>query len=158
MGAVKKIGVVSDTHGFLSPGLQDILAQCDLIIHAGDMDDAHTLGQFRAIGPPCRIARGNCDYGAWAETLSPVEFFEFAGFHFYVRHIPWQVDIDPVAAGVDVVISGHTHRARTERENGVLFLNPGSAGAVPASQNATAALITIDNKDVLPEIITLAPV
>lgn len=153
MKSMKKIGVLSDTHGLIRPEVAEMLAGCDLIIHAGDMDDAQTLGALGSIGPPCRIVWGNCDYGAWAEGLPPFELFEFAGNHFYVRHIPWQIDIDPVAAGVDVVITGHTHSAEIRHEDHVLFLNPGSAGPSSGKKPATAAIISLEGVDIKPELI-----
>ncbi len=152
---MKKIGVVSDTHGIIRPELAGLLADCDLIVHAGDMDNADTLEELLGLGPPCRIVRGNCDYGAWSGRLPAFELFEFAGYHFYVRHIPWQIDIDPAAAGVDMVITGHTHRAEIRREGDIMFLNPGSAGPVSTGRIPTAALVTIDKNGLSPAVARL---
>jgi putative phosphoesterase len=123
-----RIGVLSDTHGLLRPEVQSALADVDLLIHAGDVGGAATLGAIRALGRPVHVVRGNVDRGRWALELSETAVIEVAGHSIYVLHDRAQLDLDPRAAGFDAVIYGHSHRPEIRRERGVLYLNPGSCG------------------------------
>ena len=99
----------------------------DHIIHAGDVGDAEILEKLRAIAPVTAV-RGNVDKEAWARKLPETEALELGGVSVYVLHDVSQLDLKPEAAGFHVVISGHSHVAKCETRNGVLFFNPGSAG------------------------------
>ena len=118
--------MVSDTHGLLRPQVPPLLARCDHIIHAGDVGDGEILDALAGIAP-LTVVRGNVDGGELGR-LPLREAVELGGHLVYVVHIPEDLDLDPVAAGVSVVIHGHTHRSRVDRRDGVLFLNPGSVG------------------------------
>jgi uncharacterized protein len=120
------IGVVSDTHGNLPPGLADMLNGVDLIIHAGDIDCPEILESLRALAPVVAV-RGNMDQGNWAKILDKTELVDFQNTLLYVVHNIDDMDIDPGPTEVAAVISGHTHRAQIRRKGKVLFLNPGSA-------------------------------
>jgi putative phosphoesterase len=122
-----RIGVISDTHGLLRPQAEAFLRGCDHILHAGDVCDAGTLEQLRRIAPVTAV-RGNNDRGAWACALAETEFVPFGGTLVCVIHDLAQLDIEPGAAGVRVVVSGHSHRPLVEDRGGVLFVNPGSSG------------------------------
>lgn len=135
------MGVVSDTHGLLRPEVPPLLEGCDLVVHAGDVGDPAILHALRRIAP-VRAVRGNVDGGALA-GLPLTEAVEVAGHLLYVVHIPEDLDVDPGAAGVSVVIHGHTHRPRSERVDGVLFLNPGSAGPRRFSLPVSVALLRL---------------
>jgi hypothetical protein len=124
---VARLGIISDTHGLLRPEAAMFLRGCDRILHGGDIGNGDVLAQLAAISPTTAV-RGNNDKGAWAETLPETEFFEFSGIHVYAIHDLSQLDIDPSAAGVRVVVSGHSHKPLIEQRDGVLFINPGSAG------------------------------
>jgi putative phosphoesterase len=149
----ERIVIVSDTHGLVRDQLVKIIETSDLVVHAGDLDNLATLEKVRELGVPVKVARGNCDYGAWASSLPDFELFEFAGMTFYVRHIPWMMDIDPVAAGVDIVVTGHTHQVDMRVEDGVRFLNPGSAGPSYA-RPATAMIVTLNGIDINVDVVT----
>ena len=122
-----RIGVISDTHGLLRPEATAFLQGCHHIVHAGDICDPQTLEALSRIAPITAV-RGNNDKGAWAEDLAETELIRFDDVFVYVIHDLAQLDIEPGAAGVRVVVSGHTHKPLVEERGGVLFINPGSAG------------------------------
>ena len=122
-----RIGLISDTHNLLRPEARDALAGVDRIIHAGDICDEQVLRQLAHIAPVLAV-RGNNDRGAWADTLPLRETLDIGGVRLHVLHDLHELDIEPSAAGIQVVISGHSHRAVIREEHGVLFVNPGSAG------------------------------
>lgn len=121
------IGLISDTHGLLRPEARIALSRVDRIIHAGDICNVEVLDQLAQIAP-VRAVRGNNDRGAWAAALPEKEMIEIEGVKLYVLHDLAELDIDPKAQGVKVVISGHSHRPVSKMESGVLYVNPGSAG------------------------------
>ena len=122
-----RLGIISDTHGLLRPEALAFLRGCDRIVHGGDIDTAEVLAQLSAIAPVTAV-RGNNDHGPWAEALRETELFEFNGAYVYAIHDLAQIDIDPSSAGIRVVVSGHSHTPVIERREGVLYVNPGSAG------------------------------
>jgi putative phosphoesterase len=124
---VRRVGVVSDTHGLLRPEAIEALRRSDLIVHAGDVGNADVLERLRTMAPTIAV-RGNVDTGAWASALPATEVVEVGGLHLYVLHDISTLDLDPRAAGFAAVIFGHSHRPSAELRDGVLFLNPGSAG------------------------------
>ena len=120
-------GLISDTHGLLRPEAVHALEGSDLIIHAGDIGTPEILGSLRAIAPVVAV-RGNVDTAPWASALPATAVAEIAGTMIYVLHDINELDLDPAAAGFAVVVSGHSHQAATTERNGVLYVNPGSAG------------------------------
>jgi putative phosphoesterase len=123
----QNIGVISDTHGLLRPPALAALRGSALIIHAGDVGRPDVLDGLRKVAPVCAV-RGNVDKGPWADRLPPTEVIEREHYWLYVLHNLAELDLDPVAAGFDVVISGHSHQPKLELKLGVLYFNPGSAG------------------------------
>lgn len=122
-----RIGVISDTHGLLRPEAIDALAGVEHILHAGDVGGIEILERLRAIAPVTAI-RGNVDgFGPCAE-LPETEVVELGGVFLYMLHDLNTLDLDPVAAGMAAVISGHSHQPKIEERKGVLYFNPGSAG------------------------------
>ena len=121
------IGVISDTHGLLRPEAVKALKGVELIIHAGDVGDPKVLANLARLAP-VHAVRGNTDRGDWAADLPHTRVVEVGGVHLYVLHELFTLDLDPAAAGLAAVIFGHSHRPHLERKNGVLYLNPGSAG------------------------------
>jgi len=121
------VGVISDTHGLLRPEARAALDGCEHIIHAGDVGSPQILAQLRALAPTT-VVRGNVDTASWAMSLPLTDVVEIGSLHFYVLHDLAALDLDPKAAGLAAVISGHTHRPAADVRNGVLYLNPGSAG------------------------------
>jgi putative phosphoesterase len=122
-----RIGLISDTHGLLRPEAVAFLRGCERIIHGGDVGGAGILAGLAALAP-CTAVRGNNDKGAWAEALARTALVEAGGVLVYVVHDIAELDLDPAAAGVRVVVSGHSHKPAIERRGGVLYVNPGAAG------------------------------
>ena len=121
------VGVVSDTHGLLRPEVVKALQGVERIVHAGDVGSPSVLEELRAIAPVVAV-RGNNDRGAWASRLPVTEVVELGGALLYLIHDLGELDLDPAAAGFHAVVSGHSHRPKVERRDGVLYLNPGSVG------------------------------
>ena len=119
-------GVISDTHGVLVPEALKVLMGVDLIIHAGDIDTPAVLNDLNRIAPVVAV-RGNMDRGNWASHLCETEAIEIGQCLLYVLHDIGRLDLDPSAAGMHAVVHGHTHQPSDELQNGVRFLNPGSA-------------------------------
>ena len=138
------IGVIADTHGLLRPEVLELFKGVSLIIHAGDIGTPDVLSALREVAP-VRAVRGNVDKGVWGKSLPETEVVECNGIFIYLLHdLNTLVDLDPVAAGMQVVISGHSHRPNETRKNGVLYLNPGSAGPRRFKLPVTAALLRIE--------------
>jgi hypothetical protein len=149
---MSRVGVISDTHGLLRPEALRALAGADLILHAGDVGSPEVLAGLRALAPVVAV-RGNNDRGPWAEALSETEVVTAGGRSLYVLHDLGTLDLDPRAAGFDAVIAGHSHQPRIERRDGVLYLNPGSAG--PRRFRLPIALAWLDVARLEAEIVRL---
>jgi putative phosphoesterase len=136
------IGVISDTHGLLRPEAIRALRGVEHILHAGDVGDIAILDALREIAPVTAI-RGNVDgTGACAE-LPATDLVELGGKLFYLVHSAHDLDIHPAAAGVAMVVSGHSHKASVEARDGVIYLNPGSAGPRRFSLPVTVGFVTV---------------
>jgi uncharacterized protein len=121
------IGIISDTHGLLRPEALRVLAHVDHIIHGGDIGDPEIITALRRVAPVTAI-RGNVDTGEWATEFAETEFVRLAGRLIYVLHDLNSLQIDPVAQGIDVIVSGHSHMPTIATVDGLLYVNPGSAG------------------------------
>ena len=121
------VGVISDTHGLLRPEALDVLRGSDMIIHAGDVGKPEVIDRLGEVAP-LHVVCGNVDQESWAAALPMTELVEVGDHRFFVLHDVAQLDVDPAAAGFAAVVFGHSHRPSIETRNGVLFLNPGSAG------------------------------
>jgi uncharacterized protein len=122
-----RVGIISDTHNLLRPEAVEYLRGSDHIIHAGDICDPSVLHELRSIAP-VTVVRGNNDKGHWAESIRHSEILKIEGVYFYVIHDLAEIDIDPVGAGIHVVVSGHSHKPAVFERDTVLYVNPGSAG------------------------------
>jgi putative phosphoesterase len=122
-----RIGVISDTHGLLRDEAVAALTGSQLIIHAGDIGSGAVISGLERIAP-VKAIRGNVDKGAWAKLLPATRVIETGGQRIYVIHNLKDLDLDPVASGFAVVVSGHSHMPKSQGLEGVLYLNPGSAG------------------------------
>lgn len=147
-----EIGVISDTHGLLRPEAIDALQGVEHILHAGDVVGDDILPQLEAIAPVTAV-RGNCDSGALARSLPITEAVQFEQATIYMIHIRESLDIDPASSGFQAVVFGHTHEPLCERRDGVLYLNPGSAGPRRFSLPITVARMRVDGVSVEAEII-----
>ncbi len=127
----QELGLISDTHGLLRPQAIMALRGCAHIVHAGDIgrhgNHANVLDELARIAPVTAV-RGNNDRGGWADALPDMAQIEFGGIRIHVLHILGELGMDPVAEGVRVVVSGHSHQPMIETRDGVLYVNPGSAG------------------------------
>ncbi|HEY4393168.1 MAG TPA: metallophosphoesterase family protein [Polyangia bacterium] len=144
---MKRVGVISDTHGLLRPEAVAFLRGSDLLIHAGDIGDAAVLENLAAIAPLTAV-RGNNDKGRWAAPISETEVLRVEEVLIYVLHDLAQLDLDPAAAGFHVVVSGHSHRPSVEEKGGVVYLNPGSAGPRRFTLPIAAADLVVDGTSV----------
>jgi putative phosphoesterase len=122
-----RVGLISDTHGLLRPEARAFAAGCDYIIHGGDIGSAAILEELSALAPLIAV-KGNNDLQAWAAHLPQTETIRVGGVFIYVIHDISQLDIEPRAAGVQVVVSGHSHKPLIEFRDGILYVNPGSCG------------------------------
>jgi hypothetical protein len=136
-----KIGVISDTHGLLRPDAERCLAGVAHIIHAGDIGRPEIIARLRRIAPVIAI-KGNVDTADWAASYPDTRTVRLGGRSIHVVHDVHDLELDPAASGIDVVISGHSHRARVETVDGVLHLNPGSAG--PRRFNLPITVATLE--------------
>ena len=148
------IGVISDTHGLLRRQAVQALEGVELIIHAGDIGDPKILRALERIAP-VHAVRGNIDRGAWAADLPQSLVVEVGAVHLYVLHELFCLDLDPAAAGINAVIFGHSHRPHLERQNGVLFLNPGSAGPRRFTLPVTLAHLLVQRDSLQAELVEL---
>lgn len=148
------IGVISDTHGLLRSEAIKALIGVDHILHAGDVGDPAILDKLRWIAPLTAI-RGNVDVSGVCASLPPTETVELGGQLFYLVHSLQDLDIDPVVAGVAVVVSGHSHRAEVQERKGVLYLNPGSAGPRRFDLPVTLAKVSVADSSVRASIVAL---
>jgi uncharacterized protein len=122
-----RIGLISDTHGLLRPQALDALRGSELILHAGDVGKPEILTALRDLAPVIAV-RGNVDTADWARALPETAVAEAGGVRLYVLHDLHALDLNPAAAGFRVVVNGHSHQPGKFERDGVLYVNPGSAG------------------------------
>ena len=149
-----RVGLISDTHGLLRPQAVAALQGSDFIVHGGDIGDAGILDALAAIAP-LTVVRGNNDREAWAEAIPETAFLKVGDVHVYAIHDLSQIDIDLAGAGVRVVISGHSHQPKVEERNGVLYVNPGSAGPRRFKLPIAVAELIVDGDTVSARIVEL---
>jgi putative phosphoesterase len=149
-----RLGVISDTHGLLRPQAVQALQGVSLIIHAGDIGGPEVLEHLGRIAP-LKAVRGNIDRGEWARTLPLTEVVEVGETQIYVLHDLHSLDLEPEAAGFAAVIFGHSHRPRQERKNGVLYLNPGSAGPRRFTLPVSLAYLKVKGSSLATEFVPL---
>jgi len=150
-----RVGLISDTHGLIREEALRALAGCAHIIHAGDIVTPAILGRLREIAPLTAV-RGNNDRGDWAKSLAEFEVVELGPALVYVRHDRAELDIDPAAAGFRVVVCGHSHKPAVETRDGVLYVNPGSAGPRRFKLPIAVGELLINGENVEARIVELA--
>ncbi len=148
------IGVISDTHGLLRREALEALQGSELILHAGDIGPSDIIEQLRGIAP-VHVVRGNCDHGPWAQTLPATEVVSTGGHDAYMIHDLGLLDLNPAAAGFAAVIYGHSHQPKIEERDGVLYLNPGSAGPKRFSLPVSVAHLHVAADGLRAEIVAL---
>ena len=149
-----RIGLISDTHSLLRPEALQALVGVERIIHAGDIGTVEVIETLRNIAPVDAV-RGNNDKGAWAEEFPPWLALELEGVGIHVLHDVSELDVDPTAAGFRVIIAGHSHKPQVTERDGVLFVNPGSAGPRRFSLPVTLGYLTVSGGNASAEIRTL---
>lgn len=148
------IGVISDTHGLLRPEALAALEGSQAIIHAGDIGEPEIIARLEEIAPVLAV-RGNVDREEWCYQYPLTNVLEIDNHMFYVLHDIEALDLNPAAAGFSAVIYGHSHRPEIERQDGVYFFNPGSAGRRRFTLPVTTGRIVISGNKIEPEIIHL---
>jgi uncharacterized protein len=139
-----RIGLISDTHNLVRPEALAHLAGCDAIVHAGDICEPGVLDALREIAPVTAV-RGNNDSGAWAAALPKHATLTVHGVKIFVVHDIADLPADVHGGGIRVVVTGHSHKARIEERDGVLFVNPGSAGPRRFTLPVSAGLLLIED-------------
>jgi uncharacterized protein len=148
------VGIISDTHGLVRPEAVRALKGSELLIHAGDIGNPQVIEQLHEIAPTF-VVRGNNDRGAWAADLPVTQVVEVGELLFYVLHEISQLDVDPAVAGFAAVVSGHSHQPSIQFRDGVLYLNPGSAGPRRFSLPVAVARVHVSGRQMRPEIVEL---
>lgn len=149
------VGVISDTHGLMRAEALGALRGAELIIHAGDIGKPEVLDALGRVAPTVVAVRGNNDGAAWARAIAETETIEIGEVRLYLLHALQELALDPAAAGFDLVVSGHSHRPSVERRNGVLYLNPGSAGPRRFKLPVSVARLTVRGKSCRARIVEL---
>jgi uncharacterized protein len=148
------VGVISDTHGLLRPEAVAALKGADLIIHAGDVGGPDVIDELRKLAPTF-VIRGNIDTAHWADALPMTAHVEAGGLLFHVLHNIAELDLDPGPVGYAAVVYGHSHQPSIETREGVLFLNPGSAGPRRFKLPVSIARVRVSGQKLRPEIVEL---
>ena len=148
------IGVISDTHGLRRPEAVKALQGVERIIHAGDIGAPKVLAGLERLAP-VHAVRGNVDRGDWAADLPHTRVVEVGGVLLYVLHELFTLDLDPAAAGFAAVIFGHSHSPHMERKDGVLYLNPGSAGPRRFTLPVSLAMLRVQGNGLISEFVEL---
>lgn len=121
------VGLISDTHGLLRANALEALRGSDLIVHAGDVGNPEILDTLRGLAP-LTVVKGNVDNEPWTSSLPLSDVVQSGSAFIYVLHNLHELDVDPAAAGFQIVVSGHSHQPSRSERGGVLYVNPGSAG------------------------------
>jgi len=149
-----RVGLISDTHGLLRPQALDFLRGSDHIIHAGDIIGPEILVPLAELAP-LTVVRGNNDRGEWAATLPHSVTVELGGISIHIVHDLKELSIDPRAVDVRVVVSGHSHKPASAERDGVLYVNPGSAGRRRFTLPISVGELLIEDGQVTARLVTL---
>jgi putative phosphoesterase len=149
-----RIGLLSDTHGLLRPEAMAFLKGSDYIIHGGDIGDTKILEELSLLAP-VTAARGNNDKGIWAELIPINNFLKVGEVFIYVLHDLAELEINPVAEDVQIVVTGHSHNPLVYESDGVLYVNPGSAGPRRFKLPIAVAEIIVSGSSVSARIVEL---
>ena len=155
MGNIQTVGLISDTHGLLRPEALRALQGSDLILHAGDVGHPKILEELGRLAPVVAV-RGNIDTGGWSADLPETAIAEAGAALIYILHDVHALDLEPAAAGIAMVVSGHSHKPSQVERNGVIYVNPGSAGPRRFKLPITLARVDIRRKPWRIEFVDLA--
>ena len=154
---ITKLGLISDTHGLLRDEAVRALRGSELILHAGDVGGSGILETLRGVAPVVAV-RGNFDTDPWGQTLPLSEVVRAGPVIIYMLHILQGLDISPAAAGFHIVVSGHSHKPGQSEKDGVIYINPGSAGPRRFQLPVTVARLDLAKKPWRAEFIDLGNV
>jgi uncharacterized protein len=149
-----RIGLISDTHGLLRPEAVAFLQGCERIVHGGDICDASVIEALVRIAPVTAV-RGNNDRGSWADAIPESLQVRVDDVTIYAIHDLSQMSIVPAVEGIRVVVSGHSHKPAIAERDGVLYVNPGSAGPRRFSLPISIGELVIDGESVEARLVTL---
>jgi putative phosphoesterase len=141
--AVKKIGLISDTHGLLRKEAVEALRGSELILHAGDVGKPEILEELRKVAPVVAV-RGNVDTAPWAQALPETAVAEAGSILIYMLHDINALDLNPAAAGFHIIVSGHSHKPGKTERDGLIYINPGSAGPRRFQLPVTVAVLRLE--------------
>src|ERR1700674_5974581 len=150
-----RVALLSDTHGLMRAEARAFAVGCNYIIHGGDIGSAEILDDLAAMAPLISV-RGNNDTQAWAAHLPETEMIRVGSAFVYVIHDLAQLDIEPHAAGVQVIVSGHSHKPLVEKRDGILYVNPGSCGPRRFKLPISVGEITVSGSAVNARIVDLS--
>jgi len=145
------VGLISDTHGLLRPEAIHALKGIDHLLHIGDIGKPELINKLKEIAP-LSLIRGNVDKGSWASSLPDTEVVQLGEVYAYLLHDLQTLDLDPAAAGFDIVLSGHSHKPDMYQKEGVWYVNPGSAGPARFRLPITVGFLEIRGKQIIPRI------
>lgn len=148
------IGVISDTHGLLNQSAVAALKGVDCIFHAGDIGGPDVIHALDRLAPVTAV-RGNMDQGEWTHKLPMFSLVDINGTYVYIIHDLSTLDLDPVDAGIHIIINGHTHQADIQAHRGVLYLNPGSASYGRYGGSLSVGRIEVAPDGIHPKIVKL---
>ncbi|MFQ3573902.1 MAG: metallophosphoesterase family protein [Thermodesulfovibrionales bacterium] len=152
----KKIGVISDTHGLFRETLKDLFNGVELIIHAGDIGDERVILELNNIAHTVAVY-GNADNINIRYNYPKTKHITYSEHNIYLLHNLEWLDIDPITARIDMVVFGHTHIPEISYRDGILFLNPGSAGHKRAQKPVSVAIVEVSKKGLKPRLIEIEP-
>jgi hypothetical protein len=149
-----RVGLISDTHGLLRPEARAFLVGCDYIVHGGDIGRVAILDELALMAPLIAV-RGNNDTEPWAARLPLTELIRVGNVFVYVIHNLAELNVDPAAAGIRVIVSGHSHRPKIEERREILYVNPGSSGPRRFKLPISVGEITVSGSAVKARIVDL---
>jgi putative phosphoesterase len=151
---IYRLGLIADTHGYLPSDALEVFRAVDLILHAGDIGSEQILRSLEQAAPVVAV-RGNMDGGPWTTGLPETQSIQAGSIIIHLVHDLLGFHIEPDQDARVAVVNGHTHRALVEKKNGVLFVNPGSAGAPRHGERSCVALLTVSGTRATAELISL---
>jgi len=153
---MQRIGLISDTHGLLRPEALAFLQGCDHIVHGGDIGSQRILDDLAAIAPVTAV-RGNNDIADWARDIPDRRSLRVDGVRILVLHDVHELRDNPAPRGTRVVVSGHSHKPLVQEEEGILYVNPGSAGPRRFTLPISVALLEVRDGKAAAKLVTLQP-